>query len=158
MRSPTVTRMLLVLTLMATGLTAGPAPAQQIPPIVVSPEVPSDIPGGAPNANLAAAATFAWQEFIALNWPARAGMREAPDTSQPFGRNGTGAPSADEAGDDDGGEEREEGEAEELAGQKKVCEQREGNGGQSQKVAGGTIFAQWRGAFVKCARPVDQHR
>ena len=89
MRSPTVTKTLLVLTLIATGLTTGPASAQQIPAIVISSQVPSDIPGGAPNANLAAAAAFAWQEFIALNWPALTSMREAPDTSQPFGRNGT---------------------------------------------------------------------
>lgn len=31
---------------------------------------PTDIPGGARNATQIAAATFAWQEFIALNWPA----------------------------------------------------------------------------------------
>ena len=31
---------------------------------------PSDIPGGAQSATLQSAAVFAWQEFIALNWPA----------------------------------------------------------------------------------------
>src|SRR5262249_14277015 len=89
MRNPTVTRMLPALTLIATGVMIGPASAQQIPPIVISSQIPSDIPGGAPNANLTAAPVFAWQEFIALTWPARTDVREAPDTSQPFGRNGT---------------------------------------------------------------------
>ena len=89
MRSPIATRTLFVLTLMAIGLTAPPAPAQQIPPIVILPVVPGDIPGGAPNADLTAAAAFAWQEFIALSWPAAAGAREMPDLGQPFGQNGT---------------------------------------------------------------------
>ncbi len=57
--------------------------------ITISPVVPKDIPGGAPNASLATAATFAWQEFIALNWPAKAGQRDVPDTTQNFGA-GTG--------------------------------------------------------------------
>jgi len=54
-------------------------------PIVVSPNVPSDIPGGASNADLRQAAMFAWQEFIALNWPALAGTRDTPDDSELFG-------------------------------------------------------------------------
>ena len=33
-------------------------------------QLPSDIPGGANNATINSAANFAWQEFIALNWPA----------------------------------------------------------------------------------------
>ncbi len=53
--------------------------------ITVSPEVPADIPGGADQATLADAATFAWQEFIALNWPALAGTRDTPDESKLFG-------------------------------------------------------------------------
>ncbi|AZC18922.1 hypothetical protein [Pseudomonas sp. CMR5c] len=56
--------------------------------ITVSPNVPRDIPGGAPQASLAAAAAFAWQEFIALNWPARAGQRDVPDFNRPFGASG----------------------------------------------------------------------
>lgn len=56
--------------------------------ITVSPNVPTDIPGGAPQASLAAAAAFAWQEFIALNWPARAGQRDVPDLNLPFGSPG----------------------------------------------------------------------
>jgi hypothetical protein len=52
--------------------------------------VPADIPGGAQAATLEEAAAFAWQEFIALNWPAvaqtgAAGDRETPDTQTPFG-------------------------------------------------------------------------
>lgn len=50
---------------------------------------PGDIPGGAPNATLQQAAVFAWQEFIALNWPALAGQRDMPDQNQKFGT-GTG--------------------------------------------------------------------
>jgi hypothetical protein len=38
--------------------------------INVNPALPSDIAGGAPAATLQQAAAFAWQEFIALNWPA----------------------------------------------------------------------------------------
>jgi hypothetical protein len=52
--------------------------------------VPADVPGGAQAATLEEAAAFAWQEFIALNWPAvaqtgAAGDRETPDTQTPFG-------------------------------------------------------------------------
>jgi len=53
--------------------------------VSVSPNVPSDIPGGAPNADLQEAAVFAWQEFIALNWPAESGTRDTPDTTKLFG-------------------------------------------------------------------------
>lgn len=58
--------------------------------ISVSPVLPKDIPGGAPNATLTKAAFFAWQEFIALNWPAvpqtgKPGTREKADTTQKFG-------------------------------------------------------------------------
>jgi len=55
------------------------------PPITISPNVPSDINGGAPNADLQEAAIFAWQEFIALNWPAESGTRDTPDTGELFG-------------------------------------------------------------------------
>lgn len=52
--------------------------------------VPADIPGGAEAATLQEAAAFAWEEFIALNWPAVAqtgvsGDRETPDTTKAFG-------------------------------------------------------------------------
>jgi hypothetical protein len=41
--------------------------------------------GGPGSATLAEAATFAWREFIALNWPAKQGMRGVPDTTKAFG-------------------------------------------------------------------------
>jgi hypothetical protein len=55
--------------------------------INVNPALPSDIDiaGGAPAATLQPAAAFAWQEFIALNWPAMAGQRDIPDLNQKFG-------------------------------------------------------------------------
>ena len=54
--------------------------------INVSPMLPTDIAGGAPAATLQQAAAFAWQEFIALNWPAMAGQRDVADQNQKFGR------------------------------------------------------------------------
>jgi hypothetical protein len=59
--------------------------------ITISSAVPADIPGGAQSATLEDAAAFAWQEFIALNWPAvaqtgAAGDRETPDTTKKFGQ------------------------------------------------------------------------
>ncbi len=62
---------------------AGLAHAQVV--INVNSAFPSDIPNGAPAATLQQAAAFAWQEFIALNWPALAGQRDTPDTGQKFG-------------------------------------------------------------------------
>ncbi len=41
--------------------------------------------GGAGEASLADAANFAWQEFIALNWPALAGTRDTADEAAKFG-------------------------------------------------------------------------
>ena len=61
----------------------GLAPGQVA--INVGPALPSDIAGGAPNATLQQAASFAWQEFIALNWPAMAGQRDVADPVQKFG-------------------------------------------------------------------------
>lgn len=57
--------------------------------ISISPSIPDDIPGGASNATLKDAAKFAWQEFIALNWPAvkQTGAfqtRGMPDTKKKF--------------------------------------------------------------------------
>lgn len=58
--------------------------------IIVSPKVPTDLPSGAQNASLSEAANFAWNEFIALNWPAvsqtgATNTRDYPDTSKLFG-------------------------------------------------------------------------
>src|ERR1044072_1308303 len=51
---------------------------------------PPDINGGAASASLQDAGVFAWQEFIALNWPAvpqtgQVNTRDQPDPSVPFG-------------------------------------------------------------------------
>ncbi|MBL8659786.1 MAG: hypothetical protein JNM75_08530 [Rhodospirillales bacterium] len=51
---------------------------------------PADIAGGAPNADLSAAAQFAWRHFVALHWPAAPqtglpGTRGEPDPGRPFG-------------------------------------------------------------------------
>jgi hypothetical protein len=67
------------------GLGEVPGPGGGGPPISISPNVPSDISGGASNANLQQAAVFAWQEFIALNWAAESGTRDTPDTGELFG-------------------------------------------------------------------------
>lgn len=76
---------------LALALGALPATAQTppAPVITVSHVLPTDIPGGAPNATLQQAAVFAWQEFIALNWPAvqqdgKPGNRETADTDKWF--------------------------------------------------------------------------
>lgn len=58
--------------------------------ITVSSNVPADLPSGATNASLAEAANFAWNEFIALNWPAVSqtgakSTRDVPDDSKFFG-------------------------------------------------------------------------
>ena len=69
----------------------GPSPASApYPPIVIARAVPADIQGGAPSASLQQAAAFAWQEFIALNWPAVVqngglGQREKSDAACGFG-------------------------------------------------------------------------
>ena len=61
----------------------------QVPPLAnpvsISSTVPSDIPGGAQSADLKDAATYAWQLFIALNWPAKEGVRDTPDKTKLFG-------------------------------------------------------------------------
>lgn len=76
--------------------TKAAAPKLQIAFPPISSQLPSDIPGGANNANITSAAIFAWQEFIALNWPAAptgvsgSGTRGAPDNSQKFGADSSG--------------------------------------------------------------------
>lgn len=57
-----------------------PAPAA---PITINSTVPAELNaggGGAPNATLDQAARFAWQEFIALNWPAALQTGQNRDT------------------------------------------------------------------------------
>lgn len=56
--------------------------------IAISPVIPVDVPGGAPQASLATAARFAWNEFIALNWPATQTQRDEADVQRPFGAAG----------------------------------------------------------------------
>jgi hypothetical protein len=62
--------------------------------VVISSKIPADIQNGAQKATLTAAAEFAWNEFIALNWPAAVASplapieisRETPDLGLPFGQ------------------------------------------------------------------------
>lgn len=69
------------------------ATAQAPLPITISPQVPSELnpdQGGAPKATPEQSAAFAWQEFIALNWPAgpqegKPNQRETPSTEYKFG-------------------------------------------------------------------------
>jgi len=56
--------------------------------IPISPVIPADVPGGAPHADLATDARFAWGEFIALNWPATGVRRDEADPQRPFGSAG----------------------------------------------------------------------
>lgn len=63
----------------------GASPALAQVSISVNPTLPGDIPGGASTASLQQAAAFAWQEFIALNWPAQSGQRDQANASLPFG-------------------------------------------------------------------------
>ena len=56
--------------------------------ISISYTVPNELNqsgGGAPKATIQQAAAFAWQEFIALNWPAQSGVRDTPDQNKKFG-------------------------------------------------------------------------
>ena len=65
------------------------------PVISVNSDFPSDIfTDGTPasQANLSQAAAFAWNEFIALNWPAKSGQRDTPDPSLKFGSQGGDVP------------------------------------------------------------------
>src|SRR6185295_5103463 len=63
-------------------------PPQPAAPVVVSPDLPADVPGGAPNADLRTASAYAWQEFIAMNWPAQRDARDTPDRQRRFGERG----------------------------------------------------------------------
>jgi hypothetical protein len=58
-----------------------------LPPNFISPNVPHDVPAGS-NASIQDLAVFAWQEFVALNWPSvdpqTTGLRGTADTSADF--------------------------------------------------------------------------
>jgi len=58
-----------------------------VPVIKISPVVPIDIlpKDSADSATLIQAAVFAWQEFIALNWPAEKGFRDSANAALAFG-------------------------------------------------------------------------
>ena len=63
--------------------------------ITVTPDVPADIfSDGTPafNANITQAANFAWNEFIALNWPAVKGTRDVANINLKFGSQGGDTP------------------------------------------------------------------
>jgi hypothetical protein len=67
-----------------------PAQAQSVCPqeVTVSPTIPRDVCGGVfKNDSPQNAAIFAWQAFVALNWPALPGTRETPDSTKIFGAN-----------------------------------------------------------------------
>jgi hypothetical protein len=59
----------------------------QLPPDLISPSVPHDVPSGS-SANITQLAIIAWQEFTALNWPAvdpaSTDKRGLPDASADF--------------------------------------------------------------------------
>jgi hypothetical protein len=71
--------------LLVLAIRLSPALALAQTAITIDPTLPSDIAGGAASATLQQSAAFAWQEFIALNWPALAGQRDTPGPGQKFG-------------------------------------------------------------------------
>ncbi len=75
-----------VAAVMALALVGGAALAQtHADHVRVEPTIPADEFGGAFDNGLQNAAVFAWNEFIALNWPAKSGTRDSADPTQPFG-------------------------------------------------------------------------
>ena len=73
-----------------TGRTCGPVPDLQLSCYLPSDMVPSPSPAPTPNFNTLqrSADIFSWQEFFALNWPGRAGMRGEPDINKPINASG----------------------------------------------------------------------
>jgi len=53
--------------------------------VTLSPKVPIDLPSKPTQTD---AVTFAWQSFVALNWPALANQRGVPDTNRKIGASG----------------------------------------------------------------------
>jgi hypothetical protein len=83
----------------AASARSAPESTISFPPI--SSQLPPDIPGGAGNATITSAAIFAWQEFIALNWPAApqtgvsgSNTRGEPNNNQRFGADSSGSTQA----------------------------------------------------------------
>ncbi|WP_156829940.1 hypothetical protein [Methylovulum miyakonense] len=55
--------------------------------VSVSPALPSPQSDGSTGGiDLCAGAVFAWNAFISVNWPAKEGVRDEPDTNKPFGQ------------------------------------------------------------------------
>ncbi len=72
-------------TLTATNAAGSVTETVTVNALSVGYQLPGDIPGGAQTATLEDAAAFAWQEFIALNWPAQTGARDTPNQGATFG-------------------------------------------------------------------------
>jgi hypothetical protein len=99
MRAATMSRAVAGVALVGLGLGSAASTTQATPgvPISVSRKVPVELnppfkngTGGAPAATPAQAAAFAWQEFIAMNWPAgpqqgKIGQRDIASASCHFG-------------------------------------------------------------------------
>ena len=60
--------------------------SQKSAAVTLSPKVPADLPSKPTQAD---AVTFAWQSFVALNWPALANQRGVPDPNRKIGDAGT---------------------------------------------------------------------
>ncbi len=67
------------------GSAREPLPHAATAPPTLSPTIPSDF---ATSATQADAVTFAWQSFVAVNWPAMANVRGVPDTTKTIGQAG----------------------------------------------------------------------
>jgi hypothetical protein len=81
-------RLAILLPSIGTFATIQSVSAQEaLPPNLISPDVPHDVAGG-PSADIPTLAVFAWNEFIALNWPAMepatSGVRGRPDVTTDF--------------------------------------------------------------------------
>jgi hypothetical protein len=90
LRESAITCLRLAVLLPTIGLfaTLQPVAAQDVfPPNFISSDVPHDVAGG-PSTDIPTLATFAWNEFIALNWPAMepatSGVRGRPDVTADF--------------------------------------------------------------------------
>jgi hypothetical protein len=63
-------------------------PLMALAMVSLSPVVPTDVPGGLLGPELRetqkAVEAFAWDEFVALSWPARAGLRGIADANKPI--------------------------------------------------------------------------